>query len=68
MTDESVFRSPVIVHVALILPIGLYNRIRSQAAKEKLARKNERICWNTRCDHKADPKNQADARLGQETN
>ena len=43
MTDESVFRLIVIVNIALTLPIGLYRRIRSQATREKLARKKEGI-------------------------
>jgi protein-S-isoprenylcysteine O-methyltransferase Ste14 len=41
MTDESVFRSLVILSLVLTLPIGLYHRIRSQATREKLARKEE---------------------------
>jgi protein-S-isoprenylcysteine O-methyltransferase Ste14 len=43
MTDESAFRLMVIVSIALTLPIGLYYRIRSQATREKLARKDEGI-------------------------
>jgi protein-S-isoprenylcysteine O-methyltransferase Ste14 len=43
MTNESVFRSVVIMNVALTLPIGLYYRIRSQATREKLARREEGI-------------------------
>jgi protein-S-isoprenylcysteine O-methyltransferase Ste14 len=43
MTDESVFRSLVILNLALTLPIGLYHRIRSQATREKLARSEEGI-------------------------
>jgi len=43
MTDESVFRSIVIMNIALALPIGLYHRIRSQATGEKLARSEEGI-------------------------
>lgn len=43
MTDESVFRSIVIINIALTLPIGLYYRIRSQATREKLARRKEGI-------------------------
>jgi protein-S-isoprenylcysteine O-methyltransferase Ste14 len=43
MTDESVFRSIAIISIALTLPIGLYHRIRSQGAKEKLARREEGI-------------------------
>src|SRR3954451_3234992 len=43
MTDESVFRSIVIINIALALPIGLYHRIKSQATREKLARRVEGI-------------------------
>jgi protein-S-isoprenylcysteine O-methyltransferase Ste14 len=43
MTDESVFRSIAITSIALTLPIGLYHRIRSQATREKLARREEGI-------------------------
>src|SRR3954454_2959492 len=43
MTDESVFRSIVIINIALALPIGLYHRIKSQATREKLARREEGI-------------------------
>ena len=43
MTDESVFRSIVMVSIAITLPIGLYHRIRSQATREKLARREEGI-------------------------
>ena len=43
MTNESVFRSIVIMNIALTLPIGLYYRIRSQATREKLARREEGI-------------------------
>jgi protein-S-isoprenylcysteine O-methyltransferase Ste14 len=43
MTNESVFRSIVIISIVLTLPIGLYHRIRSQATREKLARKEEGI-------------------------
>jgi protein-S-isoprenylcysteine O-methyltransferase Ste14 len=43
MTNESVFRSIVIISIVLTLPIGLYHRIRSQANREKLARKEEGI-------------------------
>jgi protein-S-isoprenylcysteine O-methyltransferase Ste14 len=41
MTDESVFRLIVIIDLAVTLPIALYHRIRSQATREKLARKEE---------------------------
>jgi hypothetical protein len=43
MTDESVFRSIVIINIALALPIGLYHRIKSQATGEKLARREEGV-------------------------
>ena len=43
MTDESVFRLFAIISLVLNLPIGLYHRIRSQATREKLARKEEGI-------------------------
>jgi protein-S-isoprenylcysteine O-methyltransferase Ste14 len=43
MSDESVFRSIAIINLGLTLPIGLYHRIRSQATREKLARREEGI-------------------------
>jgi protein-S-isoprenylcysteine O-methyltransferase Ste14 len=43
MTDESVFRSIAITSIVLTLPIGLYHRIRSQATREKLARREEGV-------------------------
>ncbi|MGO9467166.1 MAG: hypothetical protein ACLQVF_23740 [Isosphaeraceae bacterium] len=43
MNDESVFRSIVIISIALTVPIGLYFRIRSQATREKLARREEGV-------------------------
>jgi protein-S-isoprenylcysteine O-methyltransferase Ste14 len=43
MTDQSVFRSVVIINIALTLPIGLYHRIRSQTTGEALARREEGI-------------------------
>jgi protein-S-isoprenylcysteine O-methyltransferase Ste14 len=43
MTDEAVFRVIAIISLALTLPIGLYHRIRSQATREKLARREEGI-------------------------
>src|SRR6516165_5362665 len=43
MTDESTFRLIAIVSIVLTLPIALYHRIRSQATREKLARKEEGI-------------------------
>jgi hypothetical protein len=41
MTDESVFRSLVIINIAVTLPIGLYHRIRSQTTGEALAGREE---------------------------
>jgi protein-S-isoprenylcysteine O-methyltransferase Ste14 len=43
MTDESAFRLIAIISIVLTLPIGLYHRIRSQATREKLARREEGI-------------------------
>jgi hypothetical protein len=43
MNDESVFRSIATISIALTLPIGLYHRIRSQATREKLERREEGI-------------------------
>jgi protein-S-isoprenylcysteine O-methyltransferase Ste14 len=43
MTDESVFRFVVVLIIAIALPIGLYHRIKSQATREKLARREEGI-------------------------
>ena len=43
MSDDSVFRSIVIISIALTLPIGLYFRVRSQLTKEKLSRSEEGI-------------------------
>ncbi len=43
MTDESVFRNIVIINIAVTLPIGLYYRIKSQATREKLARREEGV-------------------------
>jgi protein-S-isoprenylcysteine O-methyltransferase Ste14 len=43
MTDESVFRLVVIIDLAVTLPIGLYYRIKSQATREKLARREEGV-------------------------
>ena len=43
MTAESIFRSIAILGIVLTLPIGLYHRIRSQATREKLARREEGI-------------------------
>src|SRR4051812_30462465 len=39
MTDEAVFRDITITSLVLTLPIGLYHRIRSQATRERLARR-----------------------------
>jgi protein-S-isoprenylcysteine O-methyltransferase Ste14 len=41
MDNESVFRSIVFIDLAVTLPIALYHRIKSQATREKLARKEE---------------------------
>jgi protein-S-isoprenylcysteine O-methyltransferase Ste14 len=41
VTMESTFRAVVLANVALCLPIGLYYRIRSQATREKLDRRQE---------------------------
>jgi protein-S-isoprenylcysteine O-methyltransferase Ste14 len=43
MNDETVFRSVVILIIAITLPVGLYHRIKSQATGEKLARREEGI-------------------------
>lgn len=43
MTAESTFRALVLLNIALCLPIGLYFRIKSQATREPLARKEEGI-------------------------
>jgi hypothetical protein len=43
MADESVFRSIVIINIALALPIGLYHRVGSQATGEGLARSEEGV-------------------------
>jgi protein-S-isoprenylcysteine O-methyltransferase Ste14 len=43
MTDESAFRLVAIISIVLTLPIGLYHRIRSQATREKLARREEGV-------------------------
>jgi protein-S-isoprenylcysteine O-methyltransferase Ste14 len=43
MTDEFVFRLIAIISLALTLPIGLYHRIRSQATREKLVRREEGV-------------------------
>jgi protein-S-isoprenylcysteine O-methyltransferase Ste14 len=43
MTDESVFRSIAVLGLALTLPIGLYHRIRSEATRERLARREEGV-------------------------
>ena len=43
MTTESTFRAIALLNIALCLPIGLYFRIRSQATREKLARKEEGV-------------------------
>src|SRR3954463_13602253 len=43
MITESTFRAIALANVAICLPIGLYFRIRSQATREKLARKEEGV-------------------------
>jgi protein-S-isoprenylcysteine O-methyltransferase Ste14 len=43
MTGESVFRAIAITSIVLALPIGVYYRIRSQATRDKLARREEGI-------------------------
>src|SRR4051794_4988300 len=43
MTAESTFRAIALTNVAVCLPIGLYFRIRSQATRETLARKEEGV-------------------------
>jgi protein-S-isoprenylcysteine O-methyltransferase Ste14 len=43
MAEESIFRLVVIIDLAVTLPIALYHRIRSQATREKLARREEGI-------------------------
>src|SRR3954471_21189521 len=41
MTDEDIFRTATIALAAVVLPIGLYYRIRSQATGERLDRRQE---------------------------
>jgi protein-S-isoprenylcysteine O-methyltransferase Ste14 len=43
MTTESTFRNIAVLNIAVCLPIGLYFRIRSQAMREKLDRKQEGV-------------------------
>ena len=43
MTAESTFRAIAVLNIAVCLPIGLYFRIRSQATREKLDRKEEGV-------------------------
>jgi protein-S-isoprenylcysteine O-methyltransferase Ste14 len=43
MTNETAFRSIAITSIVVVLPIGVYYRIRSQATREKLARREEGI-------------------------
>ena len=43
MTTEATFRAIVIASIALCLPIGLYFRIRSQATRERLDRRQEGV-------------------------
>jgi protein-S-isoprenylcysteine O-methyltransferase Ste14 len=41
MTDENTFRMILIAGAAILLPIGLYHRVKSQATGEKLDRRQE---------------------------
>jgi protein-S-isoprenylcysteine O-methyltransferase Ste14 len=41
MTDDQTFRAVLIVVLVLVLPIGIYHRLRSQATREKLDRRQE---------------------------
>ena len=43
MTTESTFRAIALLNIVVCLPIGLYFRIRSQATRERLARKEEGV-------------------------
>ncbi len=43
MTTESTFRAIALLNVVVCLPVGLYFRIRSQATREKLDRKEEGV-------------------------
>lgn len=41
MTDDQTFRLILMVGMAAVLPVGLYHRVRSQASREKLDRRQE---------------------------
>src|SRR3990170_7285537 len=41
MQDDRVFRIILLIGFAVVLPVGLYHRIKSQASKEKLDRRAE---------------------------
>jgi protein-S-isoprenylcysteine O-methyltransferase Ste14 len=41
MTDDRVFRAALLIIAAIVLPIGLYHRVQSQATREKLDRRQE---------------------------
>ena len=41
MTDDQIFRAVLIAVLLVILPIGMYHRIKSQATREKLDRRQE---------------------------
>src|SRR5262245_56234991 len=43
MSQDTIFRGVMIVVVAIILPIGLYHRIKSEATREKLDRRQEGV-------------------------
>ena len=43
MTTESTYRAVAIASIALCLPIGLYYRIKSQATRERLDRRQEGV-------------------------
>src|SRR5688500_18476357 len=43
LTTESNFRAIALLNIVVCLPIGLYFRIRSQATREKLDRKEEGV-------------------------
>jgi protein-S-isoprenylcysteine O-methyltransferase Ste14 len=43
MSQDTIFRVVMIVVVAIVLPIGLYHRIKSEATREKLDRRQEGV-------------------------
>lgn len=43
MTHDTIFRGVLIVVVAIVLPVGLYHRIKSEATREKLDRRQEGV-------------------------